>query len=56
MRLNEGRLQLLQALDLTGGIEVFRQPLGPIFLPPDPVQRPNADMIRRANQFRQIPV
>jgi putative restriction endonuclease len=54
MRLNEGRLHVLQALNLAGGAEVFRQPLGQIFLPPDPAQRPQPEFIRRANQFRQI--
>ena len=54
MQINEGRLQILQTLDLTGGIEIFRHPLGPIFLPPDPNQRPRPDFINRANEFRQI--
>jgi putative restriction endonuclease len=54
MRLNEGRLQVLQTLGLAGGIERFREPLGQIFLPPDPNQRPSPDFIRRANRFRQI--
>lgn len=56
MRLNHGRLQALQALNLAGGIEMFREPLGQIFLPPDPHQRPLPDLIRKANQFRQIPI
>ena len=55
MRLNDGRLNALQAINLAGGIEAFRQPLGQIFLPPDPAQRPHAELIRRANRFRQIP-
>jgi putative restriction endonuclease len=57
MRLNEGQLHVLEHVDLVGGIELFRAPLGQqIFLPPDPNQRPSADFIRRANRFRQITV
>jgi putative restriction endonuclease len=56
MRMNEGRLRLLQALNLAGGVEAFRHPLGhQIFLPPDANQRPLLDFIRRANTLRQIP-
>jgi putative restriction endonuclease len=54
MRLNDGQARLLQQLDLAGGIEAFRQPLGQIFLPPDPAQHPSPDFIRRANQFRGV--
>ncbi len=55
MRMNEGRLQLLQGLNLAGGVEAFREPLGQqIFLPPDANQRPLVDFIRRANTLRQI--
>jgi len=56
MRINDGRLQLLQGLNLTGGIEAFREPLGEIFLPPDPDQRPRAEFIKKANMLRQIPL
>src|SRR5208282_3219927 len=55
MRLNNGQLHVLDRLNLAGGIDVFRAPLGEIFLPPDPQQRPSSDFIRRANRFRQIP-
>ena len=54
MRLNEGRLQMLNHLNLAGGVDSFRAPLGEIFLPPDPQQRPSIDFIRRANQVRHI--
>jgi putative restriction endonuclease len=54
MCLNEGQLHLLDNLNLAGGVDSFSQPLGPIFLPPDPDQRPSADFIQRANRFRQI--
>jgi putative restriction endonuclease len=54
MKLNDGQIQALQQLNLGGGLEAFRAPLGQIFLPPDPAQRPSVDFIRRANQFRQI--
>ncbi len=56
MRMNEGQLQVLQALNLAGGVESFRQPLGQqIFLPPDRNQRPLIDFIRKGNILRQIP-
>ncbi len=56
MRLNNGQLHILERLDLAGGVDAFRAPLGEIFLPPDPNQRPALDFIRRANRFRQIVV
>ena len=57
MRLNEGQLHVLQQLNLTGGIDTFRAPLGQQkFLPPDPNQRPSQDFILRGNRFRQIAV
>lgn len=56
MCLNEGQLHMLEMLNLTGGLDGFRATLGPVFLPPDPNQRPAADFIRRANRFRQITV
>ncbi len=55
MRLNDGYVGALRQLNLAGGLETFKAPLGQIFLPPDPVQRPSADFIRLANRFRQIP-
>lgn len=56
MRMNEGRLNVLQGLNLAGGVDTFRQPLEQqIFLPPDVNQRPLVDFIRRANAIRQIP-
>jgi len=54
MRLNEGQLHVLEHLNLAGGVGAFCAPLGQIFLPPDPNQRPAQDFIRRANRFRQI--
>lgn len=56
MRLNEGQINVLTGLNLAGGVEAFREPLGPIFLPPDPTQRPSVEFIRRANALRQIDV
>jgi putative restriction endonuclease len=55
MHLNEGQLHVLERINLAGGVDTLRAPLGRIFLPPDPNQRPSPDFIRRANQFRQIP-
>lgn len=54
MRLSEGSRGVLQRLNLAGGLDAFSAPLGPIFLPPDALQRPSANFIKRANQFRQI--
>lgn len=55
MKLNEGRLSMLRTLNLATGIESFAEPLGQeVYLPPDPGQRPSPDLIRRANEFRQI--
>jgi putative restriction endonuclease len=55
MRLNDANFHALESLNLAGGIDSFRARLGaPIFLPPDPQQRPKADFIRRANKFRNI--
>lgn len=54
MRLNDGQIQVLQRLNLVGGIESFKAPLGKIFLPPESTQWPSVDFIRRANRFRQI--
>ncbi len=55
MNLNAGQLHALERLNLAGGIDAFRDPLGQqIFLPPDPQQRPATDFVRRANRFRQI--
>lgn len=55
MRLNEGQVRLLERISRAGGVDAFRAPLGEIFLPPDPDQRPSVEFIRRANRFRQIP-
>lgn len=56
MMLNDAQIHALERVNLAGGIETFRARLGePIFLPPDPRQRPSPDFIRRANRFRQIP-
>lgn len=54
MRLNDGQLRTLEQMNLAGGVDTFCAPLGQIFLPPDPNQRPSQDFIRRANRFRQI--
>ena len=56
MRVNEGQLHILDGMELAGGAETFRAPLGTIFLPPDPNQRPSRDFIRRANLLRQIEI
>ena len=57
MHMNEGQLHILQQMNLTGGVDIFRAPLGQrIFLPPDPNQRPSEEFIRRGNRYRQITV
>ena len=54
MRLNPLRAAELAALDLQGGIESFKAPLGRILLPPDKNQWPRVELIRKANRFRRI--
>jgi hypothetical protein len=56
MRMNEEQLHDLVGLRIAGGVDNFREPLGAIFLPPDPDQRPSVDFIRRANALRRIDV
>ncbi len=55
MRLNTQEVAALERLNLSRGVERFREPLGRIFLPPDRRQWPAPDFIRRANRFRNIP-
>jgi len=54
MRINPAKEEELHALNLAGGIEGFKAPLGAIFLPPDRRQRPRPELIRKANRFRMI--
>jgi putative restriction endonuclease len=54
MQMNAVKLKELAALQLDGGVEAFKAPLGRIFLPPDKNQWPAPDFIRKANRFRQI--
>lgn len=55
MQINDGQLQVLHQMNLAGGVNTFRSPLGrQVFLPPDPNQRPGPEFIRRGNRFRQI--
>jgi putative restriction endonuclease len=55
MRLNTHETGSLEGLNLHGGLEAFRAPLGrAVFLPPDRRQWPALDFIRRANRFRSI--
>jgi putative restriction endonuclease len=55
MRVNAFEIEKLAKVGLDGGVEAFRVPLGKIFLPPDPGQRPAVEYIRRANRVRGIP-
>jgi len=54
MRINNTRLDELRAIRLDGGIDGFIAPLGRILLPPDRLQWPKLEFIRRANGFRLI--
>lgn len=55
MAFNPLREAELRALNLAGGIEAFRAPLGPVLLPPDKRQWPGPAFIKKANRFRMIP-
>jgi putative restriction endonuclease len=54
MKINPAKEAQLRASNLAGGIGNFSAPLGPILLPPDHRQRPNTELIRKANKFRLI--
>jgi putative restriction endonuclease len=54
MKLNSKKVALLSGLNLDGGLDAFRSPLGRIHLPPDQNQWPDVRLIRRANTYRQI--
>jgi putative restriction endonuclease len=54
MRLNDRQVHLLSRTKLGDGVDDFKAPLGRIFLPPDRQQWPSAEMIDKANEFRQV--
>jgi putative restriction endonuclease len=54
MKVNPAKEAELRALNLVGGIDGFKSPLGRILLPPDQRQWPRLDLIRIANRFRRI--
>lgn len=56
MKVNLALVDSFRRLNLSGGLDSFCQPLGPIFLPPDSGQHPSRDFIRKANRVRQINV
>ena len=56
MRLNPDKEHFLRELNLIGGLQDFKANLGKILLPPDQMQWPNHEMIRKANRHRQISV
>ena len=56
MRINPTRERELQRLRLIGGLEGFERALGPIHLPADRHQWPDARFIKRANRARRIEV
>ncbi len=56
MRLNEQKVQSLEGEGLGEGLVKFKEPLGKIFLPPDPKQWPTLRLLKKANAVRQIMV
>ncbi|MFH1748752.1 MAG: HNH endonuclease, partial [Planctomycetota bacterium] len=54
MKVNTEREQELMRLQLDGGLQGFKAPLGMIHLPADPRQRPDTRFIHKANQYRNI--
>lgn len=54
MQINTREVEKFRRTNRLGGLEAFGGPLGPIFLPPDPAQRPALEYIQRANRFRRI--
>ena len=54
MQVNPKKLSDLEILNLGGGIDQFRSPLGRIHLPADRGQWPDIRIVSRANKFRGI--
>lgn len=54
MRINRKRQKELADLNLEGGIDKFKAPLGRIHLPPNRGWRPDRQFIRKANKYRRI--
>ncbi len=54
MKVNPAKEVELRGLNLAGGIDAFKAPLGGILLPPGARQRPRLDLILKANRFRLI--
>lgn len=54
MRINPTKISELGQLNLIGGLEGFQSRLGKIHLPPDRQQWPHLQLIRRANQYRNV--
>ena len=54
MKVNTAKVIALRAEGLVEGLVKFQEPLGKIFLPPDPNQWPTPRLIRKANTYRQI--
>lgn len=54
MKINGHKVRLLKADSLAEGLVKFQEPLGKIFLPPDPNQWPTPKLIKKANMYRQI--
>lgn len=56
MKLNPEKQVELESLQLVGGIDAFKSPLGRIYLPANREARPNLRFVRKANKHRRIPV
>jgi putative restriction endonuclease len=54
MKLNPARVAGLRQLRLDGGLQGFQSHLGRILLPPDQQQWPSKQIIRLANQYRNV--
>jgi putative restriction endonuclease len=54
MSVNEARLDALRGLSQASGLDLLKQPLGKIALPPDEAQWPRKSFIQKANEYRQI--
>lgn len=54
MVLNEAKISSLTAEDLVGGLDLFSSALGKIILPVDQGLCPSVELIRKANEYREI--
>ena len=55
MRINEGQVHLLRNMDLAGGVDAFRQPLGRIFSRQIPTSVPHPSLSAERIAFARFP-